>query len=266
MEFAIEKRVHPNFESYEEKEIDIAYEFAKKAYKEFGSFLKAIVLFGGVARKKKNTNDVDILLIVDDLSIVISDDMIQAYRIIVQKIVMDTSTKLHITTLKFTSFWEYVRAGDPVAINLLRDGIALLDTGFYEPLQSLLMRGRIRPTYESIWSYYSRAPITLTNSRWHITQATLDLYWAVIDSAHAALMSEGYIPPTPEHAADLLEEKLCRKKLLEKKYVVTMRKFYDLGKKIMNNHVKYVDARDYEEYYKEAHEFVQRMKKFIKVR
>src|SRR3989338_120697 len=191
MEFTVEKRVHPNFESYEEKEIDIAYEFAKKAYKEFGSFLKAIVLFGGVARKKKNTNDIDILLIVDDLSIVISEDMIQAYRIIVQKIVADTSTKLHITTLKFTSFWEYVRAGDPVAINLLRDGIALLDTGFYEPLQSLLMRGRIRPTYESIWSYYSRAPITLTNSRWHITQATLDLYWAVIDSAHAALMSEG---------------------------------------------------------------------------
>lgn len=266
MEFTIEKRVHPNFENYTEKEVDIAYEFAKKAYKEFGSFLKAIVLFGGVARKKKKTHDVDILLVVNDINVVISDEMVQAYRIIVEKIVLDTSEKLHITTLKFTSFWEYVRAGDPIAINLLRDGIPLLDTGFYEPLQALLIRGRIRPTYESIWSYYSRAPITLKNSRWHITQASLDLYWAVIDAAHAALMSEGHIPPSPEHVADLLENHLYREKKLEKKYVKTVRTFYTLGKRVMNNEIKEVSAKEYDRYYKEAHDFVKRMKKLIKVR
>lgn len=266
MEFLLQKRVNQHFESYTEKEIDIAYEFAKKAYTEFGSFLKAIVLFGGVARRKKKTHDVDILLVVDDISIIISEEMVQAYRVIVQKLVAETSPKLHITTMKFTSFWEYVRAGDPIAINLLRDGIALLDTGFYEPLQALLMRGRIRPTQESIWNYYSRSPITLINSKWHILQACVDLYWSTIDAAHAALMSQGHIPPSPDHAAEMLDQKLHKEKGLEKKYVKIMERMYHLGKGIMNNEIKEVKASDYEKYYKEAEDFVTRMKSFIKVK
>jgi len=109
-----------------------------------------------------------------------------------------------------TSFWEYIRNGDPIAINILRDGVALIDTGFFEPLQVLLRRGRIRPTQESIWLYFIRAPNTLHNSKWHILQATLDIYWACVDACHAALMKIGETPPTPEHVADLLEDKLVK--------------------------------------------------------
>ena len=50
--------------------------------------------------------------------------------------------------------------------------------------------------------YFGRAPITLRNSKWHLNQATIDLYWAVIDATHAALMKLGEIPPSPEHIPD----------------------------------------------------------------
>jgi len=156
-----------------------------------------------------------------------------------------------------------MRAGDPVGINILRDGVALIDSGFFEPLQALLKKGKIRPTSESIWTYYIRAPNTLHNSKWHLLQATLDMYWAVIDAAHAALMKHGEIPPTPEHVADLLEQKLVKKKLLEHKYVLIMRHFYKIMKGIVHREIKEIKGSDYDKYYKTAEDFVKRMREFV---
>ena len=202
-------------------------------------------------------------MIVDDVSMVLTGDLVEAYRLIVEKIISETSDKLHVTTLKFTSFWEYIRAGDPIGINILREGMALLDSGFFDPLQRLLKGGRIRPSEEAVWRYFGRAPKTLVNSRWHLLQATLDLYWAVIDAAHAALMSKNEVPPTPDHVADILDRIFVKHRLLEKKYVETMRKFYKISKMITHREIKEIKGAEYEKYYHEADEFVKRMKKLI---
>ena len=94
-------------------------------------------------------------------------------------------------------------------------------------------------------------------------QATLDLYWAVIDASHAALMHIGETPPSPEHAGDLLTEKLVKTKKLEAKYADTMRKFYRLMKMITHREIKEVKGPEYENYYAEAEAFVNRIQKFI---
>lgn len=267
MKFDIKKRSNPNKAKYSKDEYDLAAGFAKIAYKEFGSFIKAVVLFGSSARKDGEAKaDVDVLMIIDDVNVMISPELTDTYRIITEKIVADVSTKLHITTLRFTSFWEYIRVGDPIGINILRDGVSLIDTGFFDPMQILLYQGRIRPSLESIWVYYSRAPQTLHNSKWHIMQATLDLYWAVIDSSHAALMSIGEIPPSPGHVADLLEEKMVKKGFLNRKYVALMSNFYELAKKIMHREINEVTGRQYERYLKDAQEYVDVMRKFIEKR
>lgn len=263
MKFSIKSKEKPYNPTYPKEDLDLAIKFAKESLKEFGKFVKAIVLFGSYARKAKKTGDIDILIIIDDTTVVVSHDVIDAYRIITEKLVQKISTKLHITTLRLTSFWEYVRASDPIAINILRDGIALLDTGFFEPFQVLLKQGRIRPTAESVWAYFVKAPTTLHNSKWHILQATLDLYWATIDSAHAALMKIGEVPPTPEHVADLLDEKFVSKGLLEANYVTTMRTFYGLAKMITHKEITEVEGSEYSKYKKEAEDFVERMKEIV---
>ena len=97
-------------------------------------------------------------------------------------------------------------------------------------------------------------------------QAVLDLYWAVIDAAHSALMKIGEIPPTPEHVADLLEQKLVRKKLLEQKYVTTMRNLYKLMKMITHREIKELKGAEYDKYFKDAADFVARMRKLIDVK
>lgn len=263
MEFSIERREKQNIDRFPQEHIDLAYKFSTRAYKEFGTFVKAIVLFGSVTRKATEAGDIDILIIIDDLTLTLKPEVIQTYRILVQKIIADISTKLHITTLKLTTFFEYAKVGDPVAINILRDGVALLDTGFFEPLQLLLRTGRIRPTPESIWSYYIRAPATVQNSKWHIMQASLDLYWAVIDAAHAALMKANQIPPTPEHVADWLEQIFVKTKHLSPKYVLTMRKFYKLSKDITHRNIKEISGSEYDRLQKEAQEFIEEMRRIV---
>lgn len=263
MEFRFEPSPKQNRDKFSKEQFDIAYKFSEKAYKEFGSFVKAIVLFGSATRKDQPEGDIDILIIVDDLSIILRGEVVETYRIITQKLINDISNRLHITTLKLTSFWEYVKAGDPVAVNILRDGFSLIDTGFFDPLQALLKQGRVRPTPEAVWSYFIRAPATLQNSRWHILQATLDLYWAAIDAAHAALMKSGEIPPTPAHVADLIQDKLVKTKKTRLKHAMTMRELYTLAKKIMHREISEIKGEDYTKYYQRTKEFVDEMKRIV---
>lgn len=270
MRFKIEKRENPNLQKYSKDDLEVAYKFSEKAYKEFGDFIKAIVLFGSQSRREigqkldiEGVGDIDLLIIVDDTSLYLTSEVIETYRVITEKIAFETSDRLHITTLQLTHFWDYCRAGDPLAINMLRDGVSLLDIGFFEPLQILLKQGRIRPTPESVWSYLGRTGPTLFNSKWHLLQATLDLYWAVIDAAHAALMDQGEIPPSPSQVSDMLYEKLVKKKLLESKYVNIMKQFYDLSRKIIHREIKEIKGKDYEQYLKDAQEFCDRMRDLV---
>ena len=264
MEFKVESGKIDNKDRYSKDDLSIAYDFAKKVHKEFETFVRAVVLFGSIAKKKDDKkSDIDILLVIDDVSMKMSKELVQTYRVILEKITRDTSTKLHITTLKFTSFWEYARSGDPVAVNVLRDGVPIIDTGFFEPLQILLRQGRIRPTPESIFSYFNKAPMALKNSQWHVMQAVLDLYWAVVDSAHAALMKMNEIPPSPEHVADVLEKKLIKPGVLEPKYAKIMRNFYNLMKGITHGDIQHIAGEQYDGYYLEAEAFVKEMEKFI---
>jgi uncharacterized protein (UPF0332 family)/predicted nucleotidyltransferase len=262
MEFKITKKVNPNVQKYHKHDMDTAYEFTKKIYKEFGQFLKAVVLFGSTARGQEG-NDIDILIVVDDTSIVIDPEVTEAYRLITERIIAEVSKRIHVTTIKFSSFWQYMRSGDPIAVNILREGVALVDTGFFTPMQVLLYQGRIRPSEEAIWGYYEMAPRSLLSSRIHIMQATLDLYWSVIDSAHAVLMKMGEVPPTPSHVSMMMREKLVKTGKVEKRYADIMERFYRLSKMIVHRKVKEIHGLEFEKYYHDAEEFVNRMKQFI---
>ena len=223
-----------------------------------------VVVFGSTVRRDNTEkSDIDVLVVSNDATFVIDQPLIEVYRVIVDQVLLKTSTKLHVTSMTFTSFWEFARAGDPVVVNILRDGVALYDKGFFDPLQRLLKHGRIRPSEESIWKYFGRAPKTLTNARWHLLQATLDLYWAVIDAAHAALMRQNVVPPTPDHVSEELNRTFVKKRMLEKKYVDTMTKFYSLSKKITHREIQQISGEEFERYYKEADSFIKRMKKLI---
>ena len=262
MEFEVKKNPKKN-SSINDESYNLALEFSKKLVKEVQTFVKGIILFGSVARKDKKIGDIDILVIVDDISIQTDQPIVQGYRLIVKKLVSEISSRLHITTLKYTSFWEYVRVGDPVGINILRDGIPLVDKEFFEPLQKLLRLGRIRPTPEAIWAYHSKVLPTIENSKGHLLQAAIDLYWAVIDSSHAALMKIGEVPPSPDDVPRLLREKLVKQGLLKKKYPGIASEFYHLSKNIVHRELTSLSGEQYDHYLALAQEFCDEMKKIV---
>ena len=267
MEFRIQRKENENLHKYPTENLELASKFAKEVKKELADFVLSIVVFGSSARRETSEkSDIDVLIISDDATYVLTEELIEGYKIIIDNLIGKVSAKLHITSMTFTSFWEHAKVGDPVVVNILRDGVALHDIGFFFPLQILLKQGKIRPSEESVWRYFSRAPKTLVNSRWHVLQATLDLYWAVIDSAHAALMRAHQVPPAPEHVADLLEKAYVKKKLLESKYIDTMNKFYHLMKQITHRELQYIGGHEFERLHQEADAFVRRMRKLIEVR
>ncbi|MBT4651260.1 nucleotidyltransferase domain-containing protein [Candidatus Woesearchaeota archaeon] len=264
MEFKIIKKEDENIHKYPTDDLKIVKDFADKLQVELGDFLAGVVMFGSVVRRESTEkSDIDVLVVIDDLSFQLTDPLVETYRLIIERIIAKVSVKLHVTSMTLTSFWEYSKAGDPVVVNILRDGVGIVDSGFFAPLHMLLKQGRIRPSEESVWRYFGRSPKTLVNSRWHLLQATLDLYWAVIDSAHAALMRRNEIPPTPDHVGDMLDKVYSRKGLLEKKYVDTMEKFYKLSKGITHRDIKEIKGPEYEKYFAEAQDFVKRMRKLI---
>ncbi|MBI4016847.1 MAG: hypothetical protein HY363_04090 [Candidatus Aenigmarchaeota archaeon] len=268
MEFQIKEKHHFNIPNYGAEEYKLSVQFADAIKKELGDFLKALILFGSSAREPSAKEqiyerDIDVLLIIDDIVRVLSPEYITTYRIIVEQTAARISKRFHINTLKLTRFWDYIRTGDPLIVNILRDGVPLHDSGFFKPAQALLYQGRITPTKESIWSYYVRAPITINNSEWHVLQATLDLYWAVIDSAHAALMKAGVVPPSPGHVADMIAKILVPKGLVDKSAVKTMDFFYHLNKRISHREIQKITGAEYDTYKKQAENFVMKMKKII---
>ena len=264
MDFKLKKKDKPKFHEYSKEDLELARAFAKKAYREFGVFIKSIVLFGSAARREElGQGDVDVLVVVDDVTYALTAEAVEAYRIIMQNHISEVSERIHLTTMKFTNFWDYARNGDPVAVNILRDGVALIDTGFFDPMQLLLYQGRIRPSHEAVWTYFARAPNTLHNSKWHVMQGTIDLYWAVIDAAHAALMKAGEIPPSPSHVADYLD-KLAGKGLIKKRYAGIMRDFYKVSKDITHRNIKSITGPQYDQLYLKAKDFIDEMRRFIK--
>ncbi|OYT32627.1 hypothetical protein DRJ22_02255 [Candidatus Woesearchaeota archaeon] len=266
MKFVIKEKKHPNIPKYAGSDYELARQFSKKLHEELGDFVQAIVLFGSAARDERplyGERDIDVLVIINDLTKILNPEVIQAYRVITERTASKISKRFHIITLKITSFWDYLRNGDPIAINILRDGVPMFDIGFFEPAQQLLFDGKIRPSREAIWTYFARAPATLNNADWHLLQAAVDLYWAVVDSAHAALMKLGEVPPTPGHVADIINKVLVRKKLVPAKYAKIMRDFYDLSKKIMHRQVQKITGKEYDRLRFLAKDFVAKMQKIV---
>ena len=136
-------------------------------------------------------SDLDIIIILDDVSVNWDQEMIAWYREELDKIIRlnPYRVNLHINTIKLSTWWADLLRGDPVIINVIRDGQALIDFGgFFEPLKFLLVQVRIKSTPESMYSLLLWVPehITMSNIA-ELIAAYADS--AAIDRAIEALQS-----------------------------------------------------------------------------
>lgn len=250
-----------------DKDYKIAYDFAAKVYKQFGPVVLSVVLFGSAAKgTPKPESDIDLIIVIDNVSMVWDEEVVSWYREELFKIIKSDPNrdKLHINTVTLSAFWDNVKAGDPAIINMLRYGVALLDLGFFEPLKYLLIQGRIRPTPEAVFTVLTRVPMHMLRARIKTLSALDDLHWAMVDSAHAALMIKNQTPPSPEHVPALLMEVFVKNKKLDKHYVDWFVELYTIAHDIKNHRIHHISGEDYEKWYKRANEFTKVMEKLAK--
>lgn len=254
-----EKKQQPAFES----ERDIAMDFAIKAQEKFDKMIKAIVLFGSQAKNTQSaSSDIDIVILIDDASIQWDIELIAWYREELGKLIASNNYRkeLHVNTIKLTTWWHDLLYGDPVVINIIRSGEVLLDSGgFFNPLKALLQQGKIRSTHEAVYVALERAPTHLMRSKAAKISSIEGIYWCMIDSAQAALMTIGKLPPSPEHIPSMLRETFVEKGMLKAQYADSLRELYNLHKAINHGAVKDIPGKDIDEWLKLSEDFLGKM-------
>ncbi|MDO8622800.1 MAG: nucleotidyltransferase domain-containing protein, partial [archaeon] len=174
-------------------EEDIAMDFAIKVYQKFNKIVKSVVLFGSTIKKDATAgSDIDIIIIIDDVSINWDQELIAWYREELSNILKTNPYKkeIHINTIKLSTWWGDLMKGDPVVINVIRYGKSMIDlAGFFEPLKFLLLKGEIKSTPEAIYNCLQRAPMHISRSKAAELSSIEGLYWAMVDSSQAALIA-----------------------------------------------------------------------------
>lgn len=254
---------HPKFRT----EKEIAMDFATKVHKKFNHLIKATILFGSQTKGNvKPGSDIDIIIIIDDAAINWDMELTAWYREELGKLIaaQDYSRELHINTVRLTTWWNDLFHGDAVMLNILRNGQALIDiAGFFNPIKALLAQGKIHSTPEAVFNSLQRAPRHLARSKIAQMNAIEGIYWAMVDSAQAALITLGKLPPSPEHVTSLLKEQFVDRGLLKSEYIKWYRDVYSLHKGIAHGEIKHVKGILIDEWQERAEKFMLRMTQII---
>lgn len=249
------------------EDIDLVYKFASKlTSKEYlGGMVQAVVLFGSVMRKQATKDsDLDVLVILDDISNELTSEMASAYSLTVGSLLakLNAHDKIHLTTLGMVRFWDGVLNGEPVITSIIRSGKAIVDTGFFTPLKAMLAKGMIKPTREAVVSHLRMAGSLIKNQRLYYRRAVADFYWAVMDAAHAAIMHAGRETTHPRKVSSLFRE-VASNIGLKPGLASTIDEFLRLSKQINKGKKLRFTGRQVDDYKKKADAFVKSVKKVI---
>jgi len=250
------------------KESDIAMDFATKVYQRFDKIVKSVILFGSMVKQNQVAgSDIDIVILIDDVSINWDQELVAWYREELEKLVKGNPYQgdLHINTVKLSSWWEDLMRGDPVVVNILRYGEAMIDlAGFFDPLKALLIKGKIKSTPEAIYSALQRAPQHIARSKMAELGSIDGLFWSMVDASHAALIAANVSPASPEHIPADLKENFVNSGKLKMKYVVWYRDLLVLHKKIAHGDLKELKGVEIDEWQDRAEEFLSVMANLVK--
>lgn len=249
-------------------EADIAMDFAVKAYKKFDKAIKSIILFGSSVKQTAVAgSDIDIIIVLDDAMISWDQELIAWYREELDKILRANPYQkdLHINTIRLSTWWNDLMIGDPVIVNVLRYGEALIDmAGFFSPLKSLLINGKIKSTPEAIYNCLQRAPMHFARSKAAELNSIEGLYWTMVDSAHAALIAANVPPASPEHISVDLKDTFVNSGQLNMKYTIWYRDLLFLHKKIAHGEIHDLKGVEIDAWQARTEDFMKTMAELVK--
>jgi len=260
MEEMLKKKPVHNFAMLDEARIKEAEAVSLKVKDKYGPLIASAVIKKTVSSK----GAVDAVFIIDDFNSIVVAPQVADVKVAASEYAYSSSIMLNCDVVLASAVWSGLKSKDDSIVGLMRDSLVVYDNGFFLPCQELLVTGKIRPSKESVRVYFVKAENSVKSSGGRVDRAVLDLYWAVIDSAHAAVMIAGITPPSPKDLAETIKRDLVKRNLVHKRCGDIVDKFYNIAKRIMHKEIFGVSGREFDELLADADFFIKEMDEFVK--
>jgi len=251
-----------------ETRLKSAEEFKKRILNMFKDYIKSIVVFGSFMKGQgTGKSDVDVYIIFDDTKMPLKkfDEIRSKIDDDIYKVASSIDPRLHPQPiLALTEFIKGVRYTHPLFFNIIREGYAIYDTGFFIPMRKLLEWGEFPITPEAAHMRMDSVPKRIDrvkNVKLYVIAE--DLYYAMLDAAQAVLMYIGIGPPAPKVAANEVRKHLVDAGLLEEEYAKMLEDIYDFRKKVEQKEIKDISGAEVDEWIKRTEKYIERFEKLL---
>lgn len=244
-------------------------EFKEKILQMFKGYVKAIVVWGSITRGDyTGKSDVDIYVIFDDTKMPLKKFNSIRERVTqdMYKVAKSIDPRLHPQpVIALTEFYQNIRACNPFIYNIVREGYAIYDVGFFVPMRKLMEKGEFPVTPEAAELRMELVPKRIRRVKQvKLLMVVDDLYQAMVDSVQAVIMYLGFAPPAPKILVRDTKRYLVDAGLVDKKYAELLDKMVTLRKASEKKDVKSLTGKQVDEWIKKTEDFVNEMEKTLK--
>lgn len=260
--------------SLDEKKIQAVGVATSVLLQKYQKWVKAIWLFGSVAKGgSKPTSDADMLIVIDDTlpdyTFNIVNEIGDASAKVAEAVSKETGVQIHIQQPKpLSELWDIIKSGEPWIIDSIRTAIPIYDYyNFFKPLQRLLQVGKLPGTIERTEALIRRAPMRLNEIRRIFLQDVVNqLLFTTVEAAQALLMLVDVLPPAPSRVATALRDNFVKEKLLDSKYADFAEQLYQTYRKISHGEITTISGEEIDRLIAQSDEFVNAVEKlFIEI-
>lgn len=252
-----------------ETRLESANKFKEKLLTMFKGYIKAVIVWGSITRGDfTGKSDVDLYILFDDTKMPLKkfDDIRDRIDRDITKVARGIDPRLHPQpVIALTEFFINVRAVNPFIYNIVREGYAIYDVGFFIPMRKLLEKGEFPITPEAAEMRMEFVPKRISRVKnVKLLMVVDDLYQAMVDSAQAVLMYLGFVPSPPLVLVRDIKRHLVEPKLLEEKYMKMLEEMIRLRKASEKKEIKELKGTEVDSWIAKTEDFTSRIDKLIK--
>jgi uncharacterized protein (UPF0332 family) len=251
-----------------ETRLKSSQELKNKLLDMFKGYIKAIVVWGSITRGDyTGKSDVDIYIIFDDTKFPLRkfDEIRTKIDKDVYKTASSIDPRLHPQpVIALTEFMRGMRTTNPLFFNIVREGYAIHDTGFFIPMRKMLEMGEFPTTVEAAHLRMESVPKRIRRVKnVKLYMIAEDLYLAMIDATQSVLMYIGVGPPAPKVIVKEIRKHLVDAKLLEDEYAKALDDVIEFRKKVERKELKTIAGKEVDEWIEKAEKYVKRFGKLL---
>ncbi|MEM7824185.1 MAG: nucleotidyltransferase domain-containing protein [Candidatus Aenigmatarchaeota archaeon] len=252
-----------------ETRLESVNKFKDKLLEMFKAYIKAVIVWGSITRGDfTGKSDVDVYILFDDTKMPLKkfNDIRDRIDRDIANVARSIDPRLHPQpVIALTEFFTNVRTVNPFIYNIVREGYAVYDVGFFIPMRKLLEKGEFPITPEAAEMRMEFVPKRISRVKnVKLLMVVDDLYQAMVDAAQAALMFLGFVPSPPKVLVRDVKRHLVEPGLLEEKYAKMLEEMIALRKASEKKEVKELKGSEVDEWIKKTEDFVERIDKLLK--